>query len=440
MQVCIVGAGYVGLSTALALAFCGHDVLLVERNLERFNKLLEGEIPFVEPHFAESLQLVRPRLRFSQRPEHAPVVFVAVGTPPTPAHGVDTSQVFAALQELAPWLEQPSVVVLKSTVPVGTHQEAQKWLEQHGARQVSLVSNPEFLRQGRALRDALFPDRIVLGSTSQTALQALQSLYAPIVDGRVAAPTALEPHRSQQPIPVLCVSPASAELAKYAANAFLAMKISFINEIANVSQNVGADVDEIRAVLEQDSRIGSEFLHPGLGYGGSCFPKDTRALSQMAAKSGYEFRLLRSIIEVNQAQRYRLLDRLEQVLGGLRGKCVTVLGLTFKPNTDDLRESLGVDIALELSARGAQVRAHDPVAAAQAQALLPQAQVSDKLETSLAHADAAMLVTEWAQYQQADWQHLGSLMQQKIIFDGRNALSKAALLGSGFAVYQVGKP
>jgi UDPglucose 6-dehydrogenase len=440
MQICIVGAGYVGLSTALALAFCGHDVHLVERNPERLNRLLEGEIPFFEPHFAEAFGLLRPRLRFSERPEFAPVVFVAVGTPPTPAHGVDTSQVFAALKELAPLLQQSATVVLKSTVPVGTHQEALEWLQRHGADNLRLVSNPEFLRQGRALRDALFPDRIVLGSHSQSALEQLQSLYAPIVDGSVAAPAALEAHRPQQPVPVLCVSPASAELSKYAANAFLAMKISFINEIANVSQKVGADVDEIRAVLEQDSRIGAEFLQPGLGYGGSCFPKDTRALSTMAAKSGYEFRLLRSVIEVNQAQRYLLLDRLEQVLGGLRGKRVAVLGLTFKPNTDDLRESLGVDIALELSARGAVVSAHDPVAATKAQMLLPQAQVSDNLETALQHADAAILVTEWAHYQQADWQHLGSLMQQKIMFDGRNALSKAALLEFGFAVYQVGKP
>jgi UDPglucose 6-dehydrogenase len=439
MQICIIGAGYVGLSTALALGLAGHQVLVVERNLERLERLQNGEIPFFEPHFAEALAMVRPNLRFSETPEFAPVVFLAVGTPSTPAHGVDTSQVFAALEQLVPLMQKPAVVVLKSTVPVGTHLEAHDWLEQHGAKAVSLVGNPEFLRQGRALRDAVFPDRIVLGSQDPSAFELLASIYAPIVSGQVRVPAALEPYRPKVTIPIIKVSPASAELCKYAANAFLAMKISFINEIANVSERVGADVDEIRAVLATDTRIGAEFLQPGLGYGGSCFPKDTRALSQMAAKSGYEFRLLRSVIEVNQAQRYRLLDKLEQVLGGLRGRRVSVLGLTFKPNTDDLRESLGVDIALELLARGARVCAHDPLAAAKAQTLLPNAEVSDNLEASLTQADAAILVTEWADYQHADWQHLALLMKQKIIFDGRNALSKTALLKFGYAVYQVGK-
>jgi UDPglucose 6-dehydrogenase len=439
MHICIIGAGYVGLSTALALGLAGHDVLVVERNPERLTRLQSGEIPFFEPYFTEALAMVRSSLRFADTPEFAPVIFVAVGTPSTPAHGVDTSQVFAALEQLAPLLQQPAVVVLKSTVPVGTHLEAQHWLEQHGAKSVSLVSNPEFLRQGRALRDAVFPDRIVMGSHEPAAIQQLQAVYAPLVACAAPVPTALEPHRPTNPIPVLEVSPASAELAKYAANAFLAMKISFINEIANVSERVGADVDHIRAVLAPDSRIGAEFLQPGLGYGGSCFPKDTRALSQMAAKSGYEFRLLRSVIEVNQAQRYRILERLEQVLGGLRGKRITVLGLTFKPETDDLRESLGIDIALELQARGARVCAHDPVAISAAQAQLPNINLCSNLETSLLQADAAVLVTEWAEYIKADWRHLIAQMHQKIVFDGRNALPREQLLGLGAMVYQVGK-
>ncbi len=434
----MVGAGYVGLSSAVALALAGHRVHLIEHNTERLQALKAGKIPFLEPELETAFLDCQKNICIAANLKHAikssSIVMLTVGTPPTPAHGADLSQIFAALEELAPLLDQsPRLIAVKSTVPVGTNVEINVFLESRTTNAVfAVASNPEFLRQGRALRDALFPDRIVLGATEPWVFELLRQLYAPLQHAKV--PAALEPFRPAKPIPILEISPESAELAKYAANAFLAMKISFINEIANVCAGTGADVNEIKAVLEQDKRIGGDFLQAGLGYGGSCFPKDTRALSQIAQRSGYEFRLLRAVIEVNGEQRFRVLQQLEERLDGFRGKQIAVLGLTFKPNTDDLRESLGVDIALELQARGAVVTAHDPTPLK-----LEQIDVSSDLNRCLTGVDAAILVTEWDEYQNANWKELGGAMRQKLLLDGRNALEPRDMLAAGFEYLGVGR-
>lgn len=446
-EVTVIGAGYVGLSTALALALVGHRVWIVERDAHRLGALQAGRAPFGEPGLDSALRACDDRLRPTAHLDLAiaasSVVMLAVGTPPTPSSGVDLRQLFEALEGLAPHLDrQPRVVVIKSTVPVGTHAQVATTLRRLAPNAAFAVSsNPEFLRQGQALRDAVFPDRVVVGANEAWALARLRELYRPLLEAKRPLPAELEAQRPRTPIPWLEVSPESAELSKYAANAFLAMKISFINEIANLCDETGADVDEIVGVLGRDARIGQDFLRPGLGYGGSCFPKDTRALSQMAARSGYDFRLLRAVIEVNAAQRFRILDRLEARLSGLRARTVAVLGLSFKPETDDLRESLGLEIALELRSRGATVRAHDPVSARAARRVLPdEVFVTDDLEACLDGADAAMLVTEWRVYRDADWGSLGRRMRRRLMMDGRNALEAATMIRAGFEYLGVGRP
>ncbi len=438
LEITMVGAGYVGLSSTVALALAGHRVHLIERNIERLEALQSGQIPFLEPDLQSAFQDCQKNIciaaNLTKALKTSSIIMLAVGTPPTPAQGADLSQIFAALEDVAPLLDQtPKLIVVKSTVPVGTNAEIRAFLNSRAPNALfAVASNPEFLRQGRALRDALFPDRIVLGTSEPWALKLLHQLYAPLQHASV--PETLAQFRPTQPIPMLEVSPESAELAKYAANAFLAMKISFINEIANVCAATGADVSEIKAVLEQDKRIGGDFLRAGLGYGGSCFPKDTRALSQIALRGGYEFRLLRAVIEVNSEQRFRVLQQLERRLGGFRGKRIAVLGLTFKPNTDDLRESLGVDIALELQARGAIVTAHDPTPSK------PEGiDFTSDLNACLTGVDAAILVTEWDEYRNANWKDLGRLMQRKLILDGRNALEPRDMLAAGFEYLGVGR-
>lgn len=438
LEITVVGAGYVGLSSAVALALAGHRVHLIEHNIKRLQALQSGQIPFLEPDLESAFQDCQKNICIAASLERSvkssSLIMLAVGTPSTPAHSADLSQIFAALEDIVPLLDQtPRVIVVKSTVPVGTNAEIKAYLESRAPKAVvAVASNPEFLRQGRALQGALFPDRIVIGASEPWALELLRQLYTPLQDAQI--PEALEQYRPEQAIPILEISPESAELAKYAANAFLAMKISFINEIANVCAATGADVNEIKAVLEKDKRIGSDFLQAGLGYGGSCFPKDTRALSQISLRSGYEFRLLRAVIEVNSEQRFRVLQQLEQRLEGFRGKRIAVLGLTFKPDTDDLRESLGVDIALELQARGAIVKAHDPTPLK-----LEQVDFSSDLNACLTGVDAVILVTEWDEYRNANWKDLGCLMQRKLILDGRNALEPGDMLAAGFEYLGVGR-
>ena len=443
LEVVVIGAGYVGLATAAALKIAGHRVAVVERNPDRLAILRAGRLPFAEPGLEVGLSGVEFTGDLKTVLHRSSVVMIAVGTPPTPSHGVDLSQVFGVIEALAAHLDStPRAIVIKSTVPVGTANEISATLQRLAPNAVfAISSNPEFLRQGRALRDAVFPDRIVIGADDPLSLGLLRRLYAPLERASCIVPAFLEPHRPSAPIPVLEVSVQSAELAKYAANAFLAMKISFVNEIANVCDTTAnADVDQVTRILGLDKRIGADFLRAGLGYGGSCFPKDTRALSQTASRNGYDFQLLRSVIEVNARQRGRALERLERRLGSFRGRSIAVLGLTFKPDTDDLRESIGVEIALELLAAGATVTTHDPVAATAARALLPsQIRVTDDLELALTGADAAVLVTEWDAYLNADWARLAFVMRRATILDGRNALEPQVMRTAGVEYIGIGR-
>ncbi len=432
MKVAVIGAGYVGLTTAAALAWVGHDVRVVEVDDGKLARLSDGRAPFYEAHLDDVLRACRHRLTFTS--DHgnaltgADVAFIAVGTPPDADGAPDLHYLWAAVDQVLSTLrpgEGPLVLVTKSTVPVGTGDELAARVHRSAQqRPVLVASNPEFLRQGRALRDSMLPDRIAVGGP-QEALDVLRELYRPILDQDFALPPGLE-HPAERPsVPFLEVDRRSAELSKYAANAFLAMRISFVNEIANVSDRVGADIDDVVSVIGSDPRIGRHFLHAGIGYGGSCFPKDTRALHHIASTNGYDFALLSAVIQVNQNQPLRVLDLLTGALGDLRGKRVALLGLAFKPGTDDLREAPSVPLARALLERGAEVRGHDPQALGGARRVLPESvRLCSDVRDALNGADAAVLLTEWPEYLALPPEVFRSTMQRALVVDGRNALSK----------------
>ena len=443
LRVTVIGAGYVGLTSAVAFALAGHAVRLVERDPLKLATLRSGHAPFNEPGLEEALGRCAAHLEFTadalDATATAEVVVVAVGTPPGLHGAADLTQVWQAVDAIAPVLERPGfrVLAVKSTVPVGTGDAIEAHLRTRAPRATAeVVSAPEFLRQGRALADTVAPDRIVIGAASGRAFKTMRALYAPFVQGEVRLPGM---PTAPGPVPVLELSRRSAELSKYAANAFLAMKISFANEIANLCDGVDANVDEVLGVLGLDERIGGAFLGPGLGYGGSCFPKDTRALESISLGGGYDFRLLRAVIEVNAAQWSRLLDRLEAHLGGWTGKGVAVLGLSFKPLTDDVRESIGVMIALELQRRGVAVRVHDPLVRRVPALRAAGLEVSPGLRDAVHGADAAILATAWPEYLGADWALLGGTMRTRVMADGRNALEPDALVRLGFSYLGVGR-
>lgn len=437
LLVAVIGAGYVGLTTAAAFALAGHRVIVVENNPEKLEMLRDGRSPFFEPGLDQALQRCAARLEFTSNAaratREAAVTVIAVGTPPTDAGIADLSEIYTVANTIAPALERSGfrTLVIKSTVPVGTTLALEQHLRERTIHaDFAVASNPEFLRQGRALHDAVRPDRIVVGTQDQRALEVLRQLYAPLLESRVQLAQEIQP----KPIPFLELSPESAELAKYAANAFLAMKISYANEIANVCDALGANIDQVLEVLATDPRIGSSFLGPGLGYGGSCFPKDTRALSSFALHGGYDFRLLKAVIEVNAAQRFHLLDRLESMLGGFDGSNIALLGLSFKPGTDDVRESIGLELAHELQARGAGVRVHDPLVRS-----VPGFEIAASLEMACVNTDAVLIVTEWPEYVHADWAKIAQTMRTRIVLDGRNALEPERMTRAGFVYLGVGR-
>lgn len=439
-KVTVVGAGYVGLSTAVALALLGREVRVLDTDAGRIEGLKRNRPPFYEPGLAEALLRASARLSFTTDPAEAyadaALAIVAVGTPPTPAGHADLRHLYQALQTLAQ--HRVGLVAIKSTVPVGTNHEAKRIL----GPGVAVASNPEFLRQGQALSDTLYPDRILIGAEEERAFVALERLYRPLIEQSfeeppwLPRPEALKGRR----VPLVRTGLESAELAKYAANAFLATRISFINEIANVAEAVGADIEEVVQAIGLDPRIGPHFFKAGLGYGGSCFPKDTRALAYLAKRGGYDFKLLRAVIEVNQAQRYRLVEKAEAVLGRLTGQTVVLLGLAFKPGTDDLREAPSLEIAEELLARGACVRATDPKALELARQLLdPRVELFDDPLEALEGADAVLLVTEWPEYRGLDWAEAKRRLRRPVVLDGRNALDPQAMEALGYVYQGIGR-
>lgn len=446
MKIAVIGAGYVGLTTAVSLAWVGHDVHVVERDETRLARLQAGSPPFFEEHLAGTMVACAEQLHFGRSYESAlagaEVAFIAVGTPSGEDGAPDLSQVEGALGQVLDAVSERRrelVLVVKSTVPVGTGDLYDARVADAGlVGIVHLAANPEFLRQGRALHDSLYPDRIVIGGAPD-ALVTLRRVYRPVADQSFEAPSELPRPGGLSAVPLLEVDRRSAELAKYAANGYLAMRISYINEIANLCDRLGADVDAVASIIGADHRIGNHFLHAGVGFGGSCFPKDTRALAHIARENGYAFELIAAVIRVNGRQRARVLERLELSLGGVGGRRVALLGLAFKPGTDDMREAPSVPLAQALVERGAEVVGHDPRALEQARRILPGAvALASSPEEALLGADAAVLLTEWPQYLALTPNVFRAAMRRPLVIDGRNALSDA--VRHDLEYYGIGRP
>jgi UDPglucose 6-dehydrogenase len=422
MRVAVFGAGYVGLVTGACLADLGHEVVVRDVIREKIDLLRAGRVPIHEPGLDELLGRNAERLRFTtdvaEAMEGVEVVFVAVGTPPTASGDADLCAVWTVVDEL-PRADQRIVLAMKSTVPVGTGTAVRHRLDERGLEHVGYVSNPEFTAEGTAVRDFLHPDRIVVGAFEEADGEVVERLHAGI------------------DAPIVRSDVASAEMIKLAANAALMMRVSFINEIANVCEATGADVLKVAEGVGLDHRIGRHFLRAGIGFGGSCFPKDSLALKQLAANSGYHFQLLAAVIEVNELQKRRVIGKLERHLGSLRGKKVALLGLAFKPGTDDMREAPSLVLAARLQAEGAEVSAWDPVAGGDPQ--LNGVTVASSALDALDGADAAVLVTEWPQFLELDWAAAGERMRTRLLVDGRNALDPEALRAAGFEYEGIGR-
>jgi UDPglucose 6-dehydrogenase len=432
MKIAVIGTGYVGLTTGVTLAYLGHRVTCVDVNEDKVKRLRDGILPIYEPGLEELLEASSERLHFTTYYEEAIVeaeaVFIAVGTPSSPDGSPDLSYLFASVERMLPILQDkatPTVIVNKSTAPVGTGDQIESMIRNVGlAGKVSVASNPEFLRQGQAVGDTLYPERIVVGGDA-AARDLMARLYAGILDQTFVAPERTPRPTAFVKTSYIGVDRRSAELAKYAANAFLAMKISFINEMANVCDRVGSDVEEVASIIGLDRRIGPSFLKAGIGYGGSCFPKDTNALHHIANTNGYDFKLLSAVIEVNNTQKYVIVQKAMEELGGLQGRKLVVAGLAFKPGTDDLRDAPSIPIIHALRAEGALVYVHDPVAGHNARGILPDdVYLVDDLEAALRDAEALLLVTEWPQYVNLEPEYLRSVMKRPLLLDGRNAWSK----------------
>lgn len=426
-RISVIGAGYVGLVTGAGLAWLGHSVVLLESDRTRLARLANGHVPIHEPGLAELLANARDDGRLEFAGDYAAVIpssdyaFLAVNTPAGPDGEADTRHVFAAVRMLLEHARPGLTVVTKSTVPVGTGDEIERLVLEAGLDGIEVVSNPEFLREGTAVDDFLHPDRIVVGTARPATAEAVAGLY----EGLDAA--------------VFVTSRRSAELAKYAANALLATRISFMNEIASISETVGADVEEVARVVGADSRIGPKFLQAGLGWGGSCFPKDLTALAATAARSGRKAAILEAVIEVNARQRERAVELLLDATGGRDGATVGVLGLAFKPHTDDLRGSPALAIIGRLLEDGVRVRAHDPQAMAHASLLLPTVTLSDEPYDVAEGADALLLATEWPEYLQLDWTRIRRAMRGRLLLDGRNVLHPTHLRALGFEYRSFGR-
>ena len=412
--VAVIGTGYVGLVTAAGFAELGNEVWCVDIDAGKIARLKRGEVPIYEPGLAESIAASGERLHFSTELapalEHARLLFVAVGTPPSYSGDADLSAVNAVVDAMP--ASDLHALVMKSTVPVGTGAAIRRILDERGKAGFSYVSCPEFLKEGSALEDFRHPDRVVIGDIGDWAGDAVVALYAPL------------------DAPLVRTDIASAEMIKLAANAFLATKISFINEIANVSELTGADVLEVARGIGSDQRIGMHFLRPGIGFGGSCFPKDVSALKQLAGNSGYHFQLLTAVIEVNELQKH---------LGTLVGKTIALLGLAFKAHTDDMREASSLVLAARLQADGARVRAYDPVAEDEARKMMTGVEFADSALVAVAGADAIVIVTEWPEFAELDWDEVAEHTTGRIVIDGRNFIDGDAVRAAGFAYEGIGR-
>jgi UDPglucose 6-dehydrogenase len=433
MRIVMIGTGYVGLVSGTCLADFGHHVTCVDKDAAKIEGLLAGRMPIWEPGLEALVKanVERGRLQFTtdlaKALEGAEAVFIAVGTPSRRGDGhADLSYVFAAIEELAGLLKGPIVVVTKSTVPVGTGDKIAALLKEKGAPEgVSVASNPEFLREGAAIADFKHPDRILVGAEDDHAREVLAEIYRPLFLNRA---------------PMLFTSRRTAELTKYAANAFLATKISFINEMADLCEAVGADVQDLARGIGLDNRIGPKFLHAGPGYGGSCFPKDTLALLRTAEEAGIKQRIVSTVVEVNDRRKEAMADRVKDALGGsVQGKRVAVLGLTFKPNTDDMRDAPSIPLIQGLLAGGASVVAFDPVGREQAEPLLPGIAFAGSAEEAADGADALVIVTEWDEFRALDLQDIAGRLRGKVLVDLRNIYDRAEAEATGLDYRGIGR-
>lgn len=432
MQIAIVGTGYVGLVTGTCFADSGNDVTCVDNNTAKVEALKRGEIPIFEPGLSEMVEhnVEAGRLHFTTdltaAIRGADLVYLAVGTPSGDDGAADLSNLWAVVKAVAPTLEPQTIVVTKSTVPVGTNAGIRKLLKELTGRDCEVASNPEFLKEGAAIDDFVKPDRVVVGVTSQRAADRLRELYQPFL-------------RTEKPF--LVMSPESAEMTKYVANAILSTKISFINEMANLCERMQADINDVRRGIGSDSRIGLAFLFPGVGYGGSCFPKDVRALEAMAREKGYELKILPAVDEVNRRQKSVMPAKvLDHFKNDVAGKTFAIWGLAFKPRTDDVREAPALTVIDELLKRGAKLQVHDPEAMENV-----RRQYGDKLAyferpyDALIDADALIVMTEWKEFQNVNFAAMRKLLRKPTVFDGRNIYEPKTMREAGFTYYSIGR-
>lgn len=431
MKITVVGTGYVGLVVGTCFADSGNDVVCVDIDRAKIDALVAGQIPIFEPGMEELLRrgVREKRLAFTTdlgaavRPSE--VVFIAVGTPEGEDGDADLKHVLAAARDIGRALARYTVIVDKSTVPVGTADKVREVVAAETKVEFDVVSNPEFLKEGAAVEDFLKPDRVVIGTLSERARKVMGELYAPFV-------------RTGNPI--LYMDPRSAELTKYAANAMLATRISFMNDIALLCEKIRADVDAVRRGMGSDRRIGFPFLFPGSGFGGSCFPKDIKALAATAREHGLDFDLLRAVDRVNQRQKSLLFAKAQRHFGELSGRTFAVWGLAFKPRTDDMREAPSITVVESLLGKGARVRAHDPAAERSARRVFGERiKFCDNPYAALEGADALFIVTEWNEFRHPDFERMKRLLQQPVIFDGRNLFDPAAMRERGFTYYGIGR-
>ena len=430
MNICVVGTGYVGLVTGAVFADLGNEVICVDNVEDKIDALRQGRMPIYEPGLEEMVarNVADGRPSFTTDLDaavrHSVIVFITVGTPPKAGGQTDLSAVEAVARQIGRAMERYTVVVTKSTVPVGTGEFVREVIEKHRVTRVpfDVVANPEFLREGSAIEDTLRPDRIVIGAPTQQVAMTLLELYAPLER------------------PMIITDVPSAEMIKYASNAFLATKISFTNSIANICELAGADVTQVMKGMGLDARIGPAFLQAGLGYGGSCFPKDTESLVHTAGALGYDFALLRAVVETNAERAPHFVRAIEKALAPLDDKRIAVLGLAFKPNTDDMRDAKSIEVVRRLLELGASVRAYDPVASVNARTVLPAAVVyCDSPYDAAAEADAVALVTEWNEFKFLNLERLRAAMRRPIVFDGRNLWEPERMRRLGFEYHSIGR-
>ncbi len=434
MNICVVGVGYVGLVTGACFSEFGLRVSCVDNDETKINMLKKGEVPIFEPGLTELVQknLNEGRLSFTtnikEGVRNALVVFIAVGTPPDEEGRADLRYVEEVAKSVGQTMNHYNVVVTKSTVPVGTGKLVRNIIRENQSKPCAfdVASNPEFLREGSAIEDFMRPNRVVIGAESEQAIAILQDLYSPLY--------LLE-------TPFVITDVATAEMIKYASNAFLATKVSFINEMANICEKVGADVHQVAKGMGLDQRIGPKFLHPGPGFGGSCFPKDTRAISQIARAHGYRFNIVDAVIKVNEERPAAMVEKVVFAMGGdVSGKTIGILGLTFKPNTDDMRESPAIPVIKRLQEKGAKFQAFDPAGMEHARDCLHDMEYKKDLYAAAAGADALILATEWNQFRNIDWQRVKATMNQSVVVDLRNIYNPQRMRALGFNYFCVGRP